>query len=524
MNVLGISRHHNASACLISNGKIKYFIEEERLNRTKHEGISYLSLLESKRYVPAIDKMGISGFFPCTEVEINEKHPFYVLVGNRIFDKEFEYYDYGYDHHLTHAAGAFYNSGFKKAISIVLDGAGSRDKNNENIEESYSSFLFQYPNKIKVLEKTWHDKSKKHSRANKKSLGKLYSSLTEHLGFKGEYDCGKTMGLSSYGKLINIDGLFEAKDLKLNAEHPLYKESKGLKNFKVSSDIARSLQEYVQKECLEIILNNVKKSKCKNVCLSGGFILNCVSNYYVRKNLPKNINLYVEPIAHDAGTSIGAAKLLYHTFTKSTKIRKQESTYYGPKYSIDLTFPQYEKYKIKKVTYNDVAKILKDNKTVAIYQGKSEQGPRALGNRSILFNPCNSKAKDKINKIKKREFFRPFAGTILFEKAKQYFDMAGLEESPFMCYALPVKTKKLPGITHVDNTCRVQTLKQNFNFHYYNLIKAFNKITGVPVLLNTSFNLSGEPMVETLDDALKTFKKSKIDYLYLPEIERIIVK
>ena len=328
------------------------------------------------------------------------------------------------------------------------------------------------------------------------------------------------MGLSSYGKVINIDGLFEAKDLKLNSKHPLYKKSKGLKNFKLSADIARSLQEYVQKECLNIVLNNIKKYNCKNICLSGGFILNCVSNYYIKKHLPEDINLYIEPIAHDAGTSMGVAKLLYHIFTKDTKVRKQKSTYYGPKCNLD----NIQKHKTKKVNYRDVASLLKNNKTVAIYQGRSEQGPRALGNRSILFNPSNPKAKDIVNKIKKREFFRPFAGTVLINKAKEYFEMTNLKESPFMCYALPVKTKNIPGITHVDNTCRIQTLKKSFNPHFYNLIKHFYSLSNIPVLLNTSFNLAGEPIVETLENALETFYKSKIDFLYLPEIKKVILK
>jgi carbamoyltransferase len=529
MNIVGISRHHNASTCLLINGKIIYSMEEERLNRFKHEGIAYLSLLELSKYVNKIDDLVMAGFLPTVNVENNENYPLYALVISRLFKKikeKFNYYDYYDIHHLTHAACAFYNSGFNEAISIVIDGAGSRKINKE---ESYSSFLFKYPFKIKTIKKTWHDSSKKHNKNNKKSLGKIYSSLTQHLGFEGEYDCGKTMGLSSYGKKLYVDvfELFKAEGLNLNKKHFLFNETKNMKHFKKSADLSYTVQDYVQKECLKLIKETINKEKCNNICLSGGFALNCVNNYFIKKNLPSNINLYIEPLSHDAGTSIGAAKLLYYSKSKDDTIYKQTSVYYGIQYNLKEIKKKLIKEKIKKITYKEVAKLLTQNKVIALYQGRSEQGPRALGNRSILFNPRNKKGKDVVNKIKNREFFRPFAGTILHEHMNDYFDMAGLEESPFMCYAVNVKEKKIkeiPAITHVDKTCRIQTLKKNFNLHFYNLIKNFYKLTGTPILLNTSFNLAGEPLVETIEDALLTFHNSKIDYLYLPELKTIVYK
>jgi len=529
MNIVGINRHHNASTCLLVDGKIIYSIEEERLNRFKHEGIAYLGLLELSKHVNKIDDLVMAGFVPTVNVENNENYPLYALVISRLFKKikeKFNYHDYYDIHHLTHAACAFYNSGFNEAISIVIDGSGSKKKNKE---ESYSSFLFEYPCKIKTIKKNWYDVNKNHNKKNKKSLGKIYSSLTQHLGFEGEYDCGKTMGLSSYGKKLNINmfKLFEAKGLNLNKKNLLFDKTKNMKNFKKSADLSYTVQNYVQKECLKLIKEAIKKENCNNICLSGGFALNCVNNYFIKKNLPSNINLYIEPLSHDAGTSIGAAKLLYYSKSKDNTICKQTNVYYGIQYNLKEIKEKLIKEKTKKVTYKEVAKLLSQNKVIALYQGRSEQGPRALGNRSILFNPKNKEGKNIVNKIKRREFFRPFAGTILHKYMNDYFDMANLDESPFMCYAVKVKEKKIkeiPAITHVDNTCRVQTLKKQFNLHFYNLINSFYKITKTPILLNTSFNLAGDPLVETIEDALSTFYNSKIDYLYLPELKTIVYK
>ena len=178
-------------------------------------------------------------------------------------------------------------------------------------------------------------------------------------------------------------------------------------------------------------------------------------------------------------------------------------------------------------SYEQVANLISNRNIVAIFQGRSEAGPRALGNRSILYDPRDPDGKDHINTIKKREAFRPFAGTILKEYVHDWFDMAGLEESPFMMYAAdahPNIRERIPAILHVDQTCRIQTLTREQNEHYYNLIDAFYKQTNVPILFNTSFNLAGEPLVETPEDALKTFNDSEIKYLYFPEIQKLISK
>ena len=205
--------------------------------------------------------------------------------------------------------------------------------------------------------------------------------------------------------------------------------------------------------------------------------------------------------------------------------------YYGPKYSENDLLQAIDTVKDKYNTYEgtpqSVAQLLSENNIVAIYQGQSEAGPRALGNRSILYNPTDRNGKDFVNQVKGREWFRPFAGSILKEDASQYFDMAKMDGSPFMMYAVDVigsKRKNIPSITHVDGTCRIQTVEQSDNKHYYDLINEFKKITGVPIVFNTSFNLAGEPLVETLYDAFAALEKSRINYLYIPEVKLLLGK
>jgi len=195
-----------------------------------------------------------------------------------------------------------------------------------------------------------------------------------------------------------------------------------------------------------------------------------------------------------------------------------DSLYLGPEYDLSPHIGG------DTVNTMQVAKLLKQQKIVAVFQGRSEAGPRALGNRSILYDPRDPDGKDRINQVKHRESFRPFAGSVLLPHAHKWFDMAGLDESPFMMYALdalPHTHDKIPAILHVDNTCRVQTVSLYDNIHYYQLIDSFYQLTEVPILFNTSFNLAGEPLVETPEDAIECFECSDIDYLYFPEVQKL---
>ena len=222
---------------------------------------------------------------------------------------------------------------------------------------------------------------------------------------------------------------------------------------------------------------------------------------------------------------------MYHQRKNDFEKRKQTSIYLGPKYStkqIDKSIKSYNNmFNVYDIKPENVAKLISENNIVTIFQGRSEAGPRALGNRSILYNPTDPNGKDFVNKVKNREWFRPFAGTVLKEKAHEYFDMAGLEESPFMMYAMdvwPDKQEIIKAITHVDGTCRIQTVTEEQNPHYYKLIQEFEKITGVPILFNTSFNLAGDPLVETIEDALETMLKSEMKYMYVPELGYLLEK
>ena len=199
--------------------------------------------------------------------------------------------------------------------------------------------------------------------------------------------------------------------------------------------------------------------------------------------------------------------------------------YYGPQYDPSSYEEVIKDLDTSDTSYDDVAKLIRDGNIVTIFQGRSEGGPRALGNRSILFDPTIKNGKDLVNEVKHREFFRPFACSIKKEKANEWFDLAGMEESPFMMYAVDALEgveEKIPSVIHVDGTCRIQTVTPEQNEHYYNLIDAFEKLSGVPILFNTSFNLGGEPLVETVEDAVDTLQSSDIDYLYLPEIQKLV--
>ena len=222
-----------------------------------------------------------------------------------------------------------------------------------------------------------------------------------------------------------------------------------------------------------------------------------------------SIKFFIEPICGHNGIGVGLAKYKWYEKTKSKKIKPLKDLYLGVKRDI--------KVEGNKIDFKGVAKLLTQKKVVAIFQGRSECGPRALGNRSILYDPRDPDGREKINNLKGREYYRPLAGTVLYEQASKWFDMSFINESPYMLYNLKVLSDKIPAVCHVDNTCRVQTLKKSFNQNYYNLIKEFYKLTQVPILLNTSFNLAGDTFVETLDDALNTFHNSDIDYLYFPE-------
>jgi carbamoyltransferase len=296
--------------------------------------------------------------------------------------------------------------------------------------------------------------------------------------------------------------------------------------------MAYAIQTQSQAEALAVIRKAVAKTGIKNVVFSGGYGLNCVANYWYLEQLKdEGINFYVEPISNDAGTCIGAALLVHHRISNNDKVRAYaDSLYLGPQYEytqeqIAAVAEKYNATRVFEANHATVVDLLRKKNIVTMFQGRSENGPRALGNRSILFDPTFEDGKDFVNLVKRREYFRPFAGSILAEHAHEWFDMRGMKQSPHMMYAMncqPGIAEKIPSIIHIDGTCRIQTVKREQNPHYYDLITEFYKVSGMPILFNTSFNLGGEPLVETLDDAVRTLANSLMEYLYLPEYGVII--
>jgi len=487
--------------------------------------------------------------------------------------------DLSYMHHKLHSACAFYRSGYDDAVSLIVDGAGTfiqmaYDNNPIWVWEVESIVDCNYPAEFKTLYK--HYGTKEAISANyvedlsseqfgepgetheawltdRAGIVKTYEGVTEYCGWSS-IEAGKTMGLFPYGKPNDgIPPLFEkvsnGEFSNRNLIVPLYPASGRVNStlhdalnewpedpkadvtlLQSRRDMAYACQVETQEQVTKLIRKAVKMSGKKKVVISGGYGLNCVANYHYLEALKDDdIEIYVEPISNDAGTAMGAALMFWHAHEGSSEIQKLDTLYLGPQYNYTDTdiSSVVKKYNAEVVDAKneDVVALLKDRNIVTIFQGRSENGPRALGNRSILYDPTDPNGKDHVNKVKNREYFRPFAGTILHEHAHEWFDLRGMDETPHMMYAVncqPGIEEKIPSIIHVDGTCRIQTVKQDQNPHYYDLIKAFYDSTGIPIIFNTSFNLGGDPLVETLDNAVETLVRSEIEYLYLPEYGKLI--
>ncbi len=484
------------------------------------------------------------------------------------------------NHHILHSAIAFYNSGFETATSVIVDSCGAGRKIYTDTDkpewfslyfETESFFNCSYEKGISSLYKKMNcDKGRSFTKEKCQvdngeeifklvtdegaGIGKVWDAVTDYCGFHVN-ECGKTMGLSAFGSPndelpdLFLDDDTSNKDFiksyypqrtELNISKYVFLDDADYKKddlstFKGRRDLAFKVQKDTQEQVLKLIIKASEMSAEKNIVLSGGYALNCVSNYYYLDKLREHdINLYVEPNSSDAGTATGAALLYYYSTTNNTIIRKGKrerlkTLFLGPEYNynIDDIREKVEKYdaQVIETSYTEIAKLIEEGNIVSIFQGRSENGPRALGNRSILFNPTITDGKDKVNKVKGREYFRPFAASVMKEYAHDWFDMRGMEESPHMMYAVDVKEDKkdlIPSVLHVDNTCRIQTVSKEDNEHFYNLIEEFYKLTGIPILFNTSFNLAGDPLVETIDDALKVLNDSEMEYCFMPELNSLI--
>jgi len=588
--IAGITRGHNAGICLLKDGEIVFAVEEERLTRQKYDGGPLASMVKILEYTDKLDYLIVAHTQNLYETAGKIDYSgddIYTGMARKLglIDRKTstplrhpQVIDFSHMHHKLHAACAFYRSGFKDAVSLIVDGAGtffpfSYDNQQLWFWEVESIVDCEYPAEFKTLRKHYgtrepipasyipdfdsaplgeNNQTHEALLTDRAGIVKVYEGVTEYCGFSA-IEAGKTMGLFPYGKpndqippLFDESGSFPLSNRNLivpkypmssivnmnlfSSLEDLPQEGQDVTEMQSRRDLAYAIQTQSQEQVLKLIRLAVEKSGKKQVVLSGGYGLNCVANYYYLQYLKdEGIEFYVEPISNDAGTAIGAALMFWHGMYNDFTVRKYDTLYLGPAYS--YTNEEIET-KVSSVggtvtdaTYKDVVKLLREKNIVTMFQGRSENGPRALGNRSVLFDPTFKDGKDFVNTVKHREYFRPFAGSILQDDVHEWFDLRGMEDSPFMMYAVncqPGIEEKIPSIIHEDHTCRIQTVTKEQNEHYYNLISAFKEETGVPILFNTSFNLGGEPLVETLDDAVWTLQNSDIEYLFLPEYGKLV--
>lgn len=562
MNILGLNAFHgDASAALIADGQLIAAIEEERLNRIKHwagfparAALACLANVDpSEPLHVAISRNPRANFWPkLTRLVRNPsswkrqssraKNTVQIaLVSHRlkesgICDRRRVHLHF-VEHHRAHLASAFFVSPFDEAAVVSIDGFGD-----------FSSVMWGIGrgNRIDV----------RGSVRFPHSLGQFYTAFTQLLGFPKYGDEYKMMGLSAYGEprfarevrdVVHIEG----EQVRLNLDYfihhtegvemtwssgeptlgPLYSrkmiEVFGLPRVPRSevetrhADLAASVQ-LVLEECYFALLNNIhKRSGMKRLCLSGGVALNCVANGMIFERTPFE-DVYVQPAAHDAGTSIGAAFYVQHQVLNRPRAFEMRHVYFGPEFrdgEIDsflsdkgVSYRHLDEHKLIERTARDLA----GGKIVGWFQGRMEFGPRALGNRSILADPRRKDMKDTLNaRIKFREPFRPFCPSILSEATCDYFETD--YPSPFMVQAYkikPAQRDRIPAVTHQDGTGRLQTVEQSVNSRYWKLLKRFGELTDVPVLINTSFN-ENEPIVNTPAEALDCFLRTQMDTLVM---------
>ena len=587
--IAAIARGHNSGICLLKDGKLVFSIEEERLSRKKYDGGPLASMLKILDYTDKIDYLVIAHTQPLEQagsIDFTGENMYTGLARKLgLIDRKADIYkhpqvvDYSHIHHKLHSACAFYRSGFKSAVSVIVDGAGSFipmhiDGEDVMTWELETIINCAYPDKFKTLYKhqggrgPWgaqkmekftserEDEEGTHEFILDDSAGivKAYEAVTQYCGW-APIEAGKTMGLFPYGQqnlkipdiYTDYDGMSDWTTTNRDLIVPTYpngavvnhgrftelrnppdlKQGDDLTQLQSRRDMAYAIQTESEQMVLDLIRKAVKMSGEKNVVLSGGYGLNCVANYWYLEQLKdEGINLFVEPVSNDAGTAIGAAYWHYHKVTKNKEVKPMiTDLYYDPKYDYDIDYIKdlanyYDATRIFEADHGDAVDLITKKNIVAMFQGRSEAGPRALGNRSIMYDPRDPNGKDHVNTIKRREYFRPFAGSILKEHVHEWFDLRGMDETPFMMYAVKCQDgikEKIPAIIHVDDTCRIQTVTKEVNPNYYDVINTFYEKTGCPIIFNTSFNLGGEPLVETLDDALRTLANSLIEYLYLPE-------
>ncbi|PGT83466.1 MULTISPECIES: carbamoyltransferase family protein [Bacillaceae] len=546
MFVLGINYSHDAAACLVEDGKVVAAIQKERLTRRKHDLERTISDERMIQY--CLDARGIS----IDEVDLivsNVQSLSYGGVGlTTPLQKDFSLFDpfsekhLFISHHLAHAYSAFSPSGQSESIVMVIDAAGSSSPEGKDYvmagpemkkyllgptpkgefkSEAESYYLFTN-NSYKLLDR-FYLPSHSSEMIYTGGIGMAYAIVSNYI-FDDPLESGKVMGLAPYGDCnfhrgVNIMSSNEDKVIfnnnwQLNFNKPGFHEDQ--------KHLAAIMQRDLENALEARIKSIFKKTTTRNICYAGGVALNCVAN---GKVLSKYANeLFIQPAANDAGIAIGCAYYGYSFLKKQNAHYKQTHDYLGKKYTSQEVSNVLSNYLVvnKERTPNDqlineVAKRLEKGEIVAWFEGGSEFGPRSLGHRSIICNPMLSNMKSKLNeRVKHRESFRPFAPVCPVECADSYFEVN--RESPFMLLSFDVKSdyrESLPAITHVDNSTRLQTLHEKEHPRLHKLLHKFGELTSIPVLLNTSFNVMGEPIVETPEDAINCFLSTDIDVLVI---------
>ncbi len=585
-SILGISAfYHDSAACILIDGKIVAAAQEERFTRKKHDSnyphnaiefvLSYAKLKLSEvdkiiffekpflkferlleTYVAFAPK-GFLSFSKAMPIWLKEK-----LFQKNLLENKLKNHDKNYDkkkkniyfsdHHLSHAASAFFPSPFNKAVIITADGVGEWATTTVAVGEG---------NNLEIKKEIHFPHS----------LGLLYSAFTYYTGFKvnsGEY---KLMGLAPYGKPNFVDEIMKIVDIKedgtfrldqsyfnyatgltmtnkkfdnLFGKKPRNPKSEKLTQFHM--DIAASIQKITEDIMIKLAKSVQKEYGFKNLCLAGGVALNCVAN---GKILQEKIfeNIWIQPAAGDAGGSLGAALALWHIDLGNKRdVNPKDDmngSYLGPEFSqeniereLKSIGAKYEIVDYEKLI-NQSVKYLIEEKAIGWFQGRMEFGPRALGSRSIIADPRSDKMQKNLNlKVKYRESFRPFAPSILKDDLSSWFDLD--VDSPYMLLVANIKKDKkirmteeqnrlfgidklnikrsiIPAVTHVDYSARIQTVSKHTNQRYYDLISKFKEKTGCPIVVNTSFNVRGEPIVNTPTDAFNCFMGTKLDYLII---------
>ncbi len=584
-SILGISAfYHDSAACILINGKIVAAAQEERFTRKKHDPgypqnainfvLNYANLKLSEvdqivffekpflkferlleTYV-AFAPRGFTSFAKAMPLWIKEK----LFQKNLLFNKLKEH-DKDYildtniffsDHHLSHAASAFFPSPFNEAVVLTADGVG---------EWATTTVAVGKDNKLEIKKEIHFPHS----------LGLLYSAFTYYTGFKvnsGEY---KLMGLAPYGDPIYIDKIKELIDIKedgtFRIDQKYFNYATGLtmtdkkfdeffgqkprnpKNEKISQfhmDIAASIQKVTEEILIKLARSIRNEYNISNLCLAGGVALNCVAN---GKILEEKIfdNIWIQPAAGDAGGSLGAALALWHIEQSNERTVNLDDDMQGSYLGTEFSQDEIEKElrgigaNFEKLKYEDLidktSEYLSKENAVGWFQGRMEFGPRSLGARSILGDPRSDKMQKNLNlKVKYRESFRPFAPSVLREDLSEWFEIN--IDTPYMLLVSKINPKKkiemtkeqsklfgidklnikrslIPAVTHVDYSARIQSVNKKTNRRYYDLIQKFKERTGCPVLVNTSFNVRGEPIVNTPTDAFKCFMGTELDYLII---------